>query len=338
MKLSKKYPLLLPTIVLFLIILIIGYTVYDDNRVIVTQQDVLLPGLPAEFDGFTILQISDLHSHHFGESQQKLTSIINSLGFDIITFTGDMQDSRSQDILPFLEIIRGIHKKTPKFYISGNAGPFDVLYDYVPGAQFNIDISTGKELEFGKFLENEGCTLLVQPQFIQRGGARIWFAADFSPVVSAKLIANSKEILQTSVDPGKKIYEQGIIAYQTSLQSLYASFQASDVLIGVFHYPLLNQTFKNPQSIPPYDLILAGHYHGGQIRIPILGALYIPDFSLPRHGVFPPKHLVSGLFNDNNIQQYVSRGLGASSRLPFLQFRLDNTPEINLITLRRSKQ
>jgi predicted MPP superfamily phosphohydrolase len=336
MKLSKKYPLLLPTIVLFLVILISGYTVFDDNRVFVGHQVVWFKDLPSEFDGFTILQISDLHSHRFGESQQKLTGLINSLGYDVITFNGDMQDARSQNILPFLELIRGIDKKTPKYYISGNTGPFEVLYGYLPGAQFNIDISTGKILEFGKFLENEGCTLLVEPQFIERNGSRIWFAADYSPIVSEKMITNAREILQTTVDPGKKIYEQGILDYQTRLHSLYESFQASDFIIGVFHYPLQYEAIKNPQLLPPYDLILAGHYHGGQIRIPLLGALYVPDPTLPRHGYFPPRRQVSGIFITNNIQQYVTRGLGASSRFPFLQFRLFNTPEINLITLRRT--
>jgi uncharacterized protein len=338
MKLSKKFPLLLPTIVLFLIILITGYMVYDDNRVIVKHQDVWLSSLPSEFDGFTILQISDLHSHHFGESQQKLTAIINSLSFDVITFNGDMQDARSLDFLPFLELIRGIHKKTPRYYISGNTGPFDVLYGYLPAAQFNNDISTGKILDFGRFLENEGCTLLVEPQFIDRNGARIWFAADFSPVVSGKFIATAKEILQSTEDPGKKIYQQGIIAYQTRLKSLYVSILPSDVLIGVFHYPLENEVIQNPQFLRPYDLILAGHYHGGQIRLPFLGALYVPDPTLPRHGFLPPRHQVSGLYFGNNFQQYVTRGLGASSRFPFLQFRLFNTPEINLITLRRNAQ
>jgi predicted MPP superfamily phosphohydrolase len=70
----------------------------------------------------------------------------------------------------------------------------------------------------------------------------------------------------------------------------------------------------------------------------LLGATYIPDDTLAGYGLFPPQGLVSGLYIGNGIQQYVSRGLGASSRIPFLTFRLFDTPEINLITLRTSTQ
>ncbi len=89
----------------------------------------------------------------------------------------------------------------------------------------------------------------------------------------------------------------------------------------------------DPQGLPPYDLVIAGHYHGGQIRLPGYGAFYIPDDSLPRQGLFPPQELASGLYVGNGIQQYVSRGLGASSRITFLKFRLFDTPEVNLIIL-----
>jgi predicted MPP superfamily phosphohydrolase len=336
MKILKTYPLLLPIIFLFLIIVIMGYTIYDDSRIIVVRQDVMIEGLPSEFDGFTILQISDLHSHRFGESQQSITSIINSLDYDVIAFTGDMQDSRTQDILPFLELIRGIEKKTPMYYISGNTGPFDVLYSTMPDAQYNFDISTGKILDFGILLENENCTLLNQPQVIERG-EKIWFAADFSPLVSKEVVKKAQQALQIATNQGQKIYLQGIIEYQMSLQHIYGTFQTSDTLIGIFHFPLFYDTLENPQGLPPYDLILAGHYHGGQIRFPLLGSIYIPDASLPRHGFFPPQNLVSGLVKMNNLQEYITRGLGASSHHIFLQFRLFNTPEINLIKLRRSE-
>ena len=66
------------------------------------------------------------------------------------------------------------------------------------------------------------------------------------------------------------------------------------------------------------DLVLAGHTHGGQMRIPIIGEVYDPEF-----GYFPGK--ISGYFEDNDTVIIVSRGLGNSNK----RFqRINNFPEI----------
>ena len=62
-----------------LFILVVDYTIFDDNRINVVRQTVPINGLPPQFEGFTILQISDLHGKQFGNSEQGLTGIINAL-------------------------------------------------------------------------------------------------------------------------------------------------------------------------------------------------------------------------------------------------------------------
>ena len=59
------------------------------------------------------------------------------------------------------------------------------------------------------------------------------------------------------------------------------------------------------ESLHPYsvDLVLAGHAHGGQIRIPKLGALWVPKGT---------KKYVSGWYQQNNSHLFVSRGMGWS--------------------------
>ena len=80
-----------------------------------------------------------------------------------------------------------------------------------------------------------------------------------------------------------------------------------------------------------FDLVIAGHYHGGQVRVPFYGAPFIPVMTSSFYdGFFPDQNYVSGLAAGNSIQQYISRGLGASN----IPFRLFNTPEINLLTLK----
>ena len=107
--------------------------------------------------------------------------------------------------------------------------------------------------------------------------------------------------------------------------------------IGITHYPWNNSFYDNAREhVGKYDLVIAGHYHGGQIRIPFYGALFIPNINDAEF--FPKQSDVSGYNVYGDYNQYVSRGLGAGKLgSTNLKFRLFNTPEINLITLVKNK-
>ena len=83
----------LATVVLAFVLLIAGlaaYTVWDNQQIVIRRQEIVIDGLPSNFDGYTILQISDLHGRMFGEGQSRLLEAINSVEHDIIALTGDM--------------------------------------------------------------------------------------------------------------------------------------------------------------------------------------------------------------------------------------------------------
>jgi predicted MPP superfamily phosphohydrolase len=71
------------------------------------------------------------------------------------------------------------------------------------------------------------------------------------------------------------------------------------------------------------DLMLAGHSHGGQVRLPIVGALHCVDGG---------RKYVQGLFRLGQMQLYVNRGIGTVG----LPFRLNCPPEITSFTLKNS--
>lgn len=73
------------------------------------------------------------------------------------------------------------------------------------------------------------------------------------------------------------------------------------------------------------DLVLSGHAHGGQFRLPLIGGIAAPD-----QGLFPRYN--SGLYTSENTNMVVSRGIGNS----IFPFRLNNRPEVVLIELKRS--
>jgi predicted MPP superfamily phosphohydrolase len=72
-----------------------------------------------------------------------------------------------------------------------------------------------------------------------------------------------------------------------------------------------------------YNLVLTGHVHGGQFRLPLVGGLYGPG-----QGILPEYD--SGLYQSQNTQMVVSRGIGNS----VFPIRFANRPEVILITLK----
>lgn|GEM_PF-2333063 len=71
-----------------------------------------------------------------------------------------------------------------------------------------------------------------------------------------------------------------------------------------------------------------------EVRLEFLfyGAIFVPTKN-PKESFFPDREIVSGLYNYKNVSQYVSSGLGTSKKIPFLGFRLFNTPQIDVIRL-----
>lgn len=72
-----------------------------------------------------------------------------------------------------------------------------------------------------------------------------------------------------------------------------------------------------------FDLVLSGHAHGGQFRLPLIGGLYAPG-----QGLFPAYD--SGTFSSGATDMVVSRGIGNS----IIPVRINNRPEVILITLK----
>lgn len=74
------------------------------------------------------------------------------------------------------------------------------------------------------------------------------------------------------------------------------------------------------------DLVLSGHHHGGQFRLPFVGGVFAPN-----QGFFPEYD--GGLYSEGKSVMIVSRGIGNS----IFPFRLNNRPEIVLIELKNEK-
>lgn len=85
----------------------------------VTAQTLSFEKLPAAFEDFHIVQLSDLHGAEFGEDNCRLVEKVRELQPDIIAITGDMADNPS-NIHVFEGLLKGISDIAPIYYVSGN--------------------------------------------------------------------------------------------------------------------------------------------------------------------------------------------------------------------------
>ena len=179
---------------------------------------------------------------------------------------------------------------------------------YVDGNEglIAIDDTTNKVTDIGEQLINKGCILLDKPYVIERNGQKL--------VLSQFL--------------NKEAYEKQ-----------YLETEDEDIKIVLTHYPRDKRYYEEVSvgNLPDYDLVISGHYHGGQYRIPFLGAIFIPNTNPYGTRFFPKQEEVSGLTEWGGYKQYVSRGLGASGDYKILRFRLFNIPQMDVLILKNKE-
>ncbi len=100
---------------------------------------------------------------------------------------------------------------------------------------------------------------------------------------------------------------------------------AKDLFVdGTYHVLLSHRpSLLDAYSASGADLVFSGHAHGGQVRLPVIGAVFAPD-----QGLLP--QITAGVHTAGQTQVVVSRGLGNGTPFP----RLWNGPELVAVTLR----
>jgi hypothetical protein len=121
---------------------------------------------------------------------------------------------------------------------------------------------------------------------------------------------------------GSRIWLCGIADAGTSLPDLNLTIpKAPDgPVILMAHEPDFADVVVQHPRFPLIDLMLSGHSHGGQIRLPFTGPLVLP----PMGRKYPEGH-----YRFKQMQLYVNRGIGTVG----LPFRLNCPPEITVVTL-----
>lgn len=140
------------------------FGVANTHRIDVEEITYRHPDLPASFDGLRVAQISDLHVGTYGSDTSfvaQLVDRVNSLRPDVILFTGDIVNRRSDELLPFAHVLARLKAPCGIFSILGNHDYGD-YYNWPSPAAKTENMQLLKDLQAGmgwKMLNNESATL-----------------------------------------------------------------------------------------------------------------------------------------------------------------------------------
>lgn len=202
-----------------------------NNYIKVSKYKLKLKDLPTGFDGFKIVQVSDLHNETFGKGNKKLIKKIKGAKPDIIIITGDLIDSHKTKLKKAYKFCEKATKIADTYFVSGNHEGRLKKYK-----QIRLDLE-----DLGvKVLDNETAVVEKKGEFIQISGLR-------DPRYNKRLQPNLKATVKND------------------LAKLFDADSGFNILLA--HSPLYIKTYLKERP----NLIFCGHEHGGNFLIPFLG-------------------------------------------------------------------
>src|SRR6185312_4371144 len=249
----------------------------------IVRRTLPIRNLPDSFQGFRIVQLSDIHLVEWTEPWflRRVVSEVNKLAPDLVVLTGDFisRGPRSLSVayraMPVCAEELSALQCPQRFAILGNH-----------------DVQVDSSMVVRALAAVKIPTLVNRFTAIERGSDRIWLCGVDDPGTSVPYLAEA-----IPANPGAPV-------------------------ILLAHEPDFADNVRRHPRFPLIDLMLSGHSHGGQIRLPWIGPLVLPPMG---------QRYVTGLFHFNQMQLYVNRGIGTVG----LPLRLDCPPEITEITLQR---
>jgi len=261
-------------------------TLIEPNRPRIVRQEVALRRWPARLDGFTIALLSDFHYDHlFSEHPiHAAIGMVNNLRPDIVVLTGDFVTVTPSQALESDQ--KAAAAADPCARLLRQIQARHGLWAVLGNHDFFTDSGI-----VSSALESQGIRVLGNQSVpIEAGGARFW-------------LAGVNDVFSETAD----------------LDAALGAVPREEATVLLAHEP----DFADRASRHPVDLQLSGHSHGGQVRLPLLGPLYLPYLG---------RKYVWGLYRIGPLTLYTNPGLGTFG----VPVRWNCPPEITLLTLRRA--
>lgn len=231
------------------------------------------PDLPESFDGFKIVQISDVHSGSFDDIEEVRhgVQLINDQNADVVVFTGDLVNNYATEIDPYIDVFKEIKSQTATLSITGN-------HDYGEYVQWGSEDE--KRANFESLVSKHGDMgfdiLMNEHRRIERGSDSIVIAG----------VENW----------GKPPFPQ-----YGDMKKAFEGVSKEDFTVLLSHDP----SHWDLQVLPDekkVHLTLSGHTHGMQFGVDIPGIKWSPvKWRYPRW---------AGLYTENEQHLYVNKGFG----------------------------
>lgn len=259
------------------------YLYYENKMLQVSCYEIENKNIPDDFKGYKIVQISDFHNEKSPRLINALIKNIKKESPDITVITGDLVDSRRTDVKQSVDFVKEIVDVAPIYYVNGN-------HESRIGSSYEV-LKEGLEDLGVIILENKVETIEINDALINLIGI-----VDPS-FIHKGMMSNAERVM-------------------AELSTLEYEKNTFNILLA--HRPELFETYVKEEV----NLVLTGHAHGGQIRLPFVGGLVAPN-----QGVLPK--YTSGKFVENETAMIVSRGIGNS----IFPFRVNNRPELIVVSL-----
>lgn len=244
--------------------------------------------IPDSFYGFKIVHISDIHyGRTVGLSElEKMVQKVNSLKPDIVVLTGDLLDKdvvlAKNEVNKIVNVLSQLEASVGKYAISGE---HDVAFTEWP-------------------------TILKNSHFINLNDTyELIYKEGYQPIMIAGL-SSSLENSKTAKDRIQPIEEY-----------IASTLENEDENLPKYRILLLHEPdFITSVTTSYYDLVLAGHSHNGQVRLPFIGAVIRPNGA---------SHYYDSHYTLHTTELFISGGVGTS----YYDFRLFNRPSIHFYRL-----
>ena len=276
---------------LIILLIFLAIFIYINYKVIcVSKYKIEDKKIPESFNNFKMLHISDWHCTMYGKDNKRLINLINKQNADIIVATGDFIVRQKKEYEPVIDFFKQI-KTRPIYFSLGN-------HDLTLREINKLD-------DFLNKLESIGVTVLNDKKAV--------YIKENEKINIYGMNYNSDRTIS------RKMYNEELAnQYAKIYKEKLGTLDTNEYNILLTHDPL---NFKSYAKLG-FDLVYAGHVHGGGIR------LFGWGVATTRKNWWFTK-LAAGLSKLDNTKMIVSRGVGNST----IPIRLFDLPEISVTTL-----
>ncbi len=246
----------------------------ENHLLQVSNYTIVSEKIPAAFQDFKIMQLSDLHSKRFGHDNVRLIRKIDAVQPDLLVMTGDMISRSDSNHTVFFQLAETLAKEYPCYYVIGNHEQDMKRHE--------LKLFLAKLTATGiRVMENENVEICKEDQKISLYGLSL----------PLKYYKQSKLWSAPAAPFGEREMERAMGQYNSAQYGILLT-----------HNPLCFAAYAEWGA----DLTLCGHIHGGMIRLPFAGGLLSPERE------FFPKYS-AGIYEYGGKKMLVSRGLGSGT-------------------------